>query len=78
MATDTKSNMTIIYIILAVIIAVLIIAQVQKENDKSRFERAADDISEGFNDAADELKDKGPLERTGDAVEDAVDNVTKD
>jgi uncharacterized protein YpmB len=69
-----KTNLNIIIIILGILAAVIMIFQIQN-NQKSSFEKAVDDISNGVSNAADEFKEKTPAEKVGDAVKDAGQKV---
>lgn len=85
MNTDIRNNgsntiMYILALVAATIIALAVIMHYTRKDDASlgsRIEAAADDMAEGVENAAEEMQDRTPAEKAGDAIEDFGDRVEK-
>ena len=64
--------MNILYVALAIIVTLLAIYQVQKNYEKSSFNKASDNISEGIDNVADRFDSRGHVEKIGDSINDAT------
>ncbi len=75
MAQTTNKQLPGSYLIWGAVLLIAILVLIyaaQRENHESRMERAGAELSEGVNDAVDELDgDRNIGERAGEAVEDA-------
>ncbi len=71
MELDKKNGNTATYFIIGLLLIIFLIWYNQNAKKESTLKKVTDDISQGINNAKDEFKDKTPIEKVGDAVEDA-------
>jgi len=75
---ESKTNYAILVVVAIITLAAIIFFVTPKDDSDTRIGNAAEEISEGVNDAADELRgERSTGEKIGDAVED-VGNDIKD
>jgi len=75
---EPKANHAILAVVAIITLAAIIFFVTPKNDSESRLSNAAEEIGEGVNDAADELRgERSTGEKIGDAVED-VGNDIKD
>ena len=80
MTTNSNSKSTVLIMVVAVIalLAIVAYAIMQAPDRRSTGERVGDavsNLSDGVDNAAEQLKDRTPAQKLGDAVEDAGDKV---
>ncbi|HEY1095972.1 MAG TPA: hypothetical protein VGF14_01880 [Alphaproteobacteria bacterium] len=76
----TNTVMYILALVAATIIALAVIMHYTRQEDRSlggRIEAAADEMAEGVENASEEMQDRTPAEKAGDAIEDFGDRVEK-
>jgi uncharacterized protein YbjQ (UPF0145 family) len=83
MKANVNRNNTVVYIVAlvaATIIALAVIMHYTRDENRTlgdRIEAATDDIAEGVEDAAENMQNRSPAEKAGDAIEDFGDRVEK-
>lgn len=80
MSTNSNSKSTVLIMVVAVIalLAIVAYAIMQAPDRRSTGERVGDavsNLSDGVDNAAEQLQDRTPAQKLGDAVEDAGDKV---
>ena len=82
MQTNTRNTNTVVYILALVAATVIALAAIMYYSDArkpatlgDRINAATTDLSDGVKDATNDLRDRNPAQKAGDAIENAGDKI---